>query len=274
MRQEAAKRRTGIGSRFKLLAAAAAAFGLASCAPPEETDPQAALEKAMAGISAAESFAFSGRTEISIDGVTVQSEAPFSGAVAEKNRMYVQGIVYRRAESGWEPAAGDPAASGVFRSWNPVEKLEQLERLNKTVTLSRDPENAEALLLEAQVAPDDAAALVRQELAEQRERIVSEARLADFRQAYGLSPEETERLRGELEEAARQSGAQQEGLLASLREAGMTYRLRLDRSTHLPRQLSIELALRYGSEERDHEETVRAEYEFRDYDKPVMIPQQ
>jgi len=283
-----------VAARFGLLLPAlGTAIAAAACGMAERTDPEAALDQAVAGLARAESFAFSGKAEIAVDGVTVQSQSPIDGMVADQNRMYMRigidagtplsgvrdaggmsahGIVYKRSERGWVPAGADLASPpGVFAGWNPVEKLEQLGGLNKTVTVVRDAEDADTLTLEAVVAPEDAAALIRRELAERSAQAVSEDRIREFQNKYGLSDEEAGRLRSELAAVTERAGREMEAMTNTL-QAELSYRLQLDRSTRLPQKMTIHLGLQYRAGERDHRESVKADYEFRDFNKPMMIP--
>jgi hypothetical protein len=243
-----------------------------------EPDPDVTLSHALETLGAQSSFAFSGTEEVKIDGITVQKRNSVQGAVAEQNRMYIQtdsgrGTVYNRSNEAWLPATAELGSiNGLFANWNPLEKMEQLQALDKQVQVNRELSLVDNLVLDAEIDSGKVTEMVRKSIKNSLEGLTSD-RLEEFIQAEHLSESDASRLRAELTESTRDSVSKLLEMSDNL-AVRMNYRIWVERESSLPQRMSVQMLFNYKYENRDSEEAIAADYEFRDFDKPVMIPPQ
>jgi hypothetical protein len=252
-----------------------------------QPDPLDSLTVALDAVSRQESFAFSGKEELRLEGITVQKNDSIQGAVADSNRMFLritdgtslnsksenEGIIYSRTNGSWALESDRlSAVPGLFSRWNPLEKIEMLNSMNKTAAYNQALTDFNIKVIDAEINSDEVTALVKRDMELWLNEPISEERLTEFTQTQQLSEREAESVRSELEIGIRSYADKLRAMSDSL-QVKMNYRLWIDNKQELPQKMTIDMYLRFRYQDRDNEESVHAEYEFRDFDKPVLIPQ-
>jgi hypothetical protein len=249
---------------------------VASCSPIEP-DPELTLDLALKTIDKQNSFAFSGTEEVQVDGITVQQRGAVRGAVAEQNRMYVQsesdeGTVYKRKEEAWIPAASQlTSVTGLFGNWNPLEKLEQLRALDKQVRINREMSLVNSLALDAEINSEEVTEWVKTSVRNRLESLTSD-RLDSFIHTEHLNEAEASQLREELAKSTKANATKLMAMSDTL-SVRMNYRMWIEPESSLMQRMTVEMLLSYHYDNQDHHEAIFADYEFRDFDKKVIIPQ-
>jgi hypothetical protein len=253
------------------------------------------LTNSITALNNKEQYAFTGLTQILSSGVTVQASQQFEGFLIGGDQLFVRPMVdtaavsgnvtkagassgqlltFKRTNEEWIPATGQTGVeSEKYRQWNPASKLRELEAAdNKTVRYDHEQAkqpNEHVLLVE--LADPEMTTIVADSLKSQHSQLSLERQL-ELARTRGLSEAELGQLAKELQQVISRSQTSLDEMLGSLKAQG-TYRLWIDRTTRLPRKLTAETNMTYAQGGAQRQETVRAEFEFKDYDKNRAIPQ-
>ncbi|WP_248926481.1 hypothetical protein [Paenibacillus hamazuiensis] len=273
-----------------------AAWLCAACASPGGgQNAGELLQSSIAALSGKENFAFDGVAEVSSQGVPLRMPTAFEGLLAGRNQLYIRqlaagkaegstaaaaesdtkGVLYSRTNDRWiEAQSGAGLESALLKAWNPVSKLEQLADMKKTVSKDTSEQApAGETVLRIEVDPADMQKAVIADLRAQQSKVSEDAQAKAAALQKRLNEADQARLKQELQQAEGESLTRFEQMAGTLRATG-TYMLWVSRSTKLPSKLTIETGLNYELEGAGKAETVRATYQFKDYDKPLAIPQQ
>jgi hypothetical protein len=252
-----------------------------------QPDPLDSLNVALDTVSRQESFAFSGKEELRLEGITVQKNDSIQGAVADSSRMYLrmsdgaslssqsedEGVIYTRTNGSWARESDHlSAVPGLFSRWNPLEKIEMLGSMHKTAVYNHALTDLNIKVIDVEINPDEVTAQVKQDIELWLSEPISDKRLTEFAKTQRLSEWEANRIRAELEQEIIPYVDKLRAMSDSL-QVQMNYRFWIDSKQELPQRMTIDMFLRFRYQEKDNEESVHAEYEFRDFDKPVLIPQ-
>jgi hypothetical protein len=173
----------------------------------------------------------------------------------------------------WVAASGTPALqSALIQQWSPLTKFDQLNQIDNTVSRVRDEKiQGNETVLKVEVPPEVMKQLVLADLREQISHVQMEERLKEAA-AKGLAPDAIQRMKLELEQAAAESEVRLSQMASSLTTQGY-YMLWINRDQELPRKLVIRSDLNYMLNDKEKKESVTTTYEFKDYDKQVILPQ-
>lgn len=260
-------------------------------------DPEAVLEHALSGLSGKDNFAFQGKTEVKSAGHPVQEALKFDGFVVNHNQMYIKtrrsfalhaggqgksaesenwkagnSTIYIKNNNNWIRSNKGTAADNfpeMLRMWNPMVRIEQINKLKKRVAIDRKLSDSKHTVLNIRMNSAAMKSMMRTELTRQ---LSVDKLMKQVRQGNDLSGQEAASMRAELERNMMKAKAELEEMLSTL-SLDARYLMWVDNTTSLPQRMVVESTMKYVSGGVDRQEAIRAEYDFKDYDKDFIIPQ-
>lgn len=141
--------------------------------------------------------------------------------------------------------------------------IEQLEKVDKNVTIDTEYSNADKIVIHLDIEEAELKAVIKQNLQRKLEQV--EQRVAagarHGKQHHLDSRKAVEKAEGKLIE-----------MLSTL-EVEAAYQMGVDSRTHVPQTLDVTTILKYKVQGMDKQDTLRGAYEFKVFDKDVLIPQ-
>jgi hypothetical protein len=141
--------------------------------------------------------------------------------------------------------------------------MEELQKVKKQVTFDTARSNANITVINIDIEEEDIEAVIKRNLMRKLEQIEqSFVTKASFGEQHQL----------DKRNAVEQAGGKLKIMLNTLKVKAQ-YQMGVDLHTHAPLTLQVMTDLEYKIDGLDKQETIRGSYEFRVFDKDVVIPQ-
>lgn len=245
------------------------------------------LIQTVSGLSGTDHFTFEGTTQVSVSGLPLQEVASFEGTVTGHNRLSMtfrqdpgpdsigakrapsagQAVVFDRSRNEWiVTSAASESEANLLLLWNPLYKLEQLNKMSKRTESEQDASERRLTLLTVTPDPSDVTSAAKEQLMRQAGLLDPARKLAEMKQELGLSDQEASRMKGDLERSVQEAKRQLDEAVGSL-SASAVYKIWVDRITRLPQKMQVVTDMRYTSAGQPKQETIRVDYRFSGFDK-------
>lgn len=216
---------------------------LNACRIAPQEDAGEALTNAMESLRKLSYFSYSGQAMVSLSGYNLPLDHVDEGYAA-------QGHIYTQKGNKWFA--------------NPLQKLEQLNALNKKVSWNMEMSKESDRVLEIELNDSDVLEQIISELRAQQNKLALDL----YGQSSGMAapggPTEQQK---ELQLVLERSNAELDEMLSTLK-ANCTYHLWLQPRTGLPQKMVMETRLLYSLYGEPKEELKTMTYVFRDFNIP------
>lgn len=247
-------------------------------------DPEKLLNLAITGLSGKDHFSFVGQAEVKTGGVIIQKSSFMQGYVRNHNHLYVQTLkqgaeaesnspstLYIKSNNQWILANVNEKKAHLMTTFNPLAKLEKMLVMKKTVEIDPNSSYGSTVVLFIHPDTNEMTEQTRNELELQEANLKIDSRIEQARKLH-LTDRELSNLKRELQQTLNEERKRLKDMLKTL-TVNSTYKLEVDRQTNLPMKLIFSQELKYMKNGSERSEISEAQYEFKDYDKLLEIPQ-
>jgi hypothetical protein len=241
----------------------------------DQGDPETMLNYALSGLSGRDNFAFEGHAQVNSAGY-LQKAFDFEGFVVNHNKMIIKSnhpsTLYVKNNNRWVTAEKEAGNSSSFiQMWNPLVKLDQIKAMDKTVDIDADASSGKVAVLTVHADKDHLQKIMKEELRRELEQVSVEDIVNPVASSGHLTEKDIVNMRVEMKRTLAGANTRLQQMLDTL-SVQAEYILWVDRTSNLPLKMSVNSVLNYKVAGKDRQETIKANYVFKDYDKQFDIP--
>jgi hypothetical protein len=258
-------------------------------APPQADE---VFKRSLSAIAGEDHYSYSGHTSSQVNGVELERMVEFDGFVTEHKRVLMNlalqppnGVpekytlysndkqIYIKREKQWSVLKrGDEAfLAQQFHHWNPVDNLQELISLNKTVSFSKNQTEGAPEEVIIRIQSEDIKKVIAKELEDQFEASMGTMKDMDqLKKSLKLSDTEFAEMKRQIEASVKQSRQELTRLIKSL-EVQAVYALRVHSKTLMPKELKMTVQSKYDSSNGPVDENTVVLYQFKDYGKKFNV---